>query len=274
MRWTIRHGWRRHAFRLTALAVTVALLASTTSVRAADAPPSNLDLLYQMTSEVAEELYAKFGPELGGRPIQLRAFGSGDDYTFVQNVFTSVLTSHDVRTIAVPPSAPAVARPTTGGATSGATIDPTTGANIDPNAGTTNPAPATGGTSTLPTIPTTDVPNKVVLTYQNVAFGVAYPDVYRSHLVGGKRVKRRADVRVHATVTDGSSGEVLWVGEAARERADEFEYDDSARVEQGQYQFARPVLPGGGWGKYAEPVFVTGIIVGLIYLFFSNQSDN
>jgi len=112
------------------------------------------------------------------------------------------------------------------------------------------------------------------LTFQNVAFGLAYTDVYRAHVFGGKHVKRSADVRIHATVTDGYSGQVLWVGEGSRERADEFDMDDSAHVEQGVYQFARPVLPGGGLGKYAEPVFVTGIIVGLIYLFFSNQSDN
>jgi hypothetical protein len=132
-------------------------------------------------------------------------------------------------------------------------------------------APVTGAVDSAAQRPSSD---NVVLTFQNVAFAIAYADVYRSHLVGGKRVKRRADVRVHATVTDAASGQVLWVGEAARESADEFDYDDSARVEQGTYQFARPVLPGSGWGKYAEPVFVTGIIVGLIYLFFSNQSDN
>jgi hypothetical protein len=93
-------------------------------------------------------------------------------------------------------------------------------------------------------------------------------------LVGGKKVKRRADVRVNATLSDAQTGQVLWVGEAARENADEFDMDDAARVEQGVYQFARPVVPGSGWGRLVEPVFVTGIIVGLIYLFFSNQSDN
>ena len=113
----------------------------------------------------------------------------------------------------------------------------------------------------------------LVLTFQNIAFSISYPDVYRSHLVGGKHVKRRADVRVHATLLDGQSGRVLWVGEASRDREDEFDYGDSARVEQGLYQFSRPALPGSNWGKIAEPVFVTGIIVGLIYLFFSNQSD-
>jgi len=238
VRWTNRHGWRRHAFRAVALATTCAFTFAAAIVRAADPALSNIDLLSQMTQEIAEELYAKFGPELGGRAIELRPFASGEDYVFVQNVFANVLTAKDVKTIV--PIAP-----------------PAPGANA---------APTTSD-------PTAALPDAVVFTFQNIAFGVSYPDVYRSHLVGGKRVKRRADVRIHATVTNGG-GEVLWVGEASRERADEFDMDDAARVEQGVYQFARPVVPGGGWGKYAEPVFVTGIIVGLIYLFFSNQSDN
>lgn len=240
MRWTNRHGWRRHAFRAVALATTCAFTFAAANVRAADPAPSNIDLLSQMTQEIAEELYAKFGPELIGRAIELRPFAGSEDYVFVENVFADVLSAKNVKTIV--PVAPTPAAP---------------GANA---------SPATSDSSVA-------APDAVVFTFQNVAFGVSYPDVYRSHLVGGKRVKRRADVRIHATVTNGG-GEVLWVGEASRERSDEFDMDDAARVEQGVYQFARPVVPGGGWGKYAEPVFVTGIIVGLIYLFFSNQSDN
>ncbi len=261
MRWSIRHGWRRHAFRTTAAVTLIALAFSTASVRAADPAPSNLDLLERMTSEIVAELYGKFGPELGGRTVELRPFASGEDYVFVGNVFTDVLTSRGVATIA--PAAPG-----------GQAVRPAPGAGSAsmPAAGGVNPeSPPPSPDNSVPATPSS---NHVVLTFQNVSFAIAYPDVYRSHVFGGKHVKRLADVRVHATVTDGHSGQVLWVGEASRESADEFDYDDSARVEQGTYQFARPVLPGGGWGKYAEPVFVTGIIVGLIYLFFSNQSDN
>ncbi len=243
MRCSHRPEWRRHAFRAVALCTATAFTFAAVGVRAADPVPSNIDLLTQMTQEIADELYTKFGPELGGRAVALHPFATGEDYVFVGNVFANVLTDKSVKTIVGAPT-PA---PATNAALGGA-----------PPAGS-DPAPT----------PT----DAVIFTFQNVAFGVQYADVYRSHLVGGKRVKRRADVRIHATVTD-ASGTVLWVGEAARERADEFDMGDSARVEQGVYQFARPVVPGGGWGKYAEPVFVTGIIVGLIYLFFSNQSDN
>lgn len=259
MRWTNRHGWRRHAFRATAATTLLTLILSTASVQAADEAPSNLDLLSRMTTEIAEELYTKFGPELGGRPIELRPFASGEDYVFVGNVFTSVLTSHDVTTI-VPPA--------------GARPAPATQGSIDPNTGGQKVATPPTGDDAVPQTPAAGLSNVAILSFQNVAFAMSYPDVYRSHLVGGKRIKRRADVRVHVTLTDAGTGRVIWVGEAGREHEDDFDYGDSARVEQGAYPFARPILPSGGWGKYAEPVFVTGIIVGLIYLFFSNQSDN
>ncbi|HEX6791667.1 MAG TPA: hypothetical protein VF247_10190, partial [Candidatus Krumholzibacteria bacterium] len=113
----------------------------------------------------------------------------------------------------------------------------------------------------------------IELLYQTVVFDLDYVDSHRAFMIGGKRVDRRASVRVMTTLTD-QTGRVIWVGEAERDHEDEIDYGDAARVEQGMYQFNRPVTPSSGWGKVIEPVFVTGVIVGLIYLFFSNQSDN
>lgn len=112
------------------------------------------------------------------------------------------------------------------------------------------------------------------LQYQNVVFDLKYVDSHRSFVVGGKRVDRRAGVRIMTTLTDPADGHVVWVGEAARDHTDEIDYGDRALIEQGSYTFNKPVVPSAGWGHYVEPVFVTGIIVGLIYLFFSNQSNN
>jgi hypothetical protein len=114
----------------------------------------------------------------------------------------------------------------------------------------------------------------LILQYQNVVFDLKYVDSHRSHVVGGRRVDRRGAVRIMTTITDSRDGRVVWVGEAARDHTDEFDYGDAVRIEQGTYAFNRPVVPSQGWGKYAEPVFVTAVIVGLIYLFFSNQSNN
>jgi hypothetical protein len=126
------------------------------------------------------------------------------------------------------------------------------------------------GTTLDPTAP--DAP--LTLQFQNVVFSLKYVDSHRSFVVGGKRVERSAAVRIMTTLSDPADGRVVWVGEAARDDNDEIDYGKAAQLEQGTYTFNKPVVPSAGWGKYVEPVFVTGIIVGLIYLFFSNQSNN
>ncbi len=239
MRSAERSAWGRDLAAATAVCIALGGVSGAVSVRAAEAVASNLDLMTQLTSQVVDELYTKFQGSLDGRAFMLRPFASGEDYTFVENVLASELTKRGV-TVLEPQAAGAA--PATGGNPS---LDPA--------------APSSGG---------------YVLGFQTIAFGIVYADVYRSHLVGGKHVRRRADVRLMVTLSDAADGRVIWVGEAARNHEDEFEHGDAARVEQGTYQFARPVMPSSGWGRYAEPVFVTGIIVGLIYLFFSNQSDN
>ena len=45
-------------------------------------------------------------------------------------------------------------------------------------------------------------------------------------------------------------------------------------VEAGLYSFTKPERETKKWGRIVEPVVVSGIIVGLIYLFFSNQSGD
>jgi hypothetical protein len=213
-------------------------------VQAAEAVASNLDLMTRLTAEVAGDLHGRFGAPAGDRPLVITPFASTEEYVFVTNVFTSELTRAGVRTL-LPGAAPRTA-----GNAAPDSLAPGTGPSAAPAAGA------------------------LVLTVQNVAFGLSYPDVYRSHVVGGKKVRREATVRVLATLSDPSTGEVLWTGEAERSHADQFDRDDAARVETGTYAFLRPEMPSSGWTRYAEPVFVTAIIVGLIYLFFSNQSDN
>jgi len=115
--------------------------------------------------------------------------------------------------------------------------------------------------------------NAIELRFQLLAFDLAYTDVYRAHLIGGKRVRREAAVRLLATLVDPATGSVLWTGERLQDATDHFRAGELGRVEAGTFAFVRPGMPGSGWGKYAEPVLVSGIVVGLVYLFFSNQID-
>jgi len=124
--------------------------------------------------------------------------------------------------------------------------------------------------------PTPEAPESrpLSLEFRAITFSLAYTDVYRSWLIGGKKVKRRADIRLMVTLTDTTNGAVVWVGEGVRAHSDAFAHKNLPIVEEGSFTFTRPAIPSSGWGKLAEPVLVGGIIVGLVYLFFSNQSDN
>jgi hypothetical protein len=115
--------------------------------------------------------------------------------------------------------------------------------------------------------------NVLELHYDAVEFAVMYPKVFRSYLIGGKKVRRDAVVTIVGTLIDPSTGAVLDVAEATREASDQFSHGHLGSVEQGQFEFLHPPVPSSGWTRVVEPVFVSGIIVGLIYLFFSNQSD-
>ncbi len=46
------------------------------------------------------------------------------------------------------------------------------------------------------------------------------------------------------------------------------------QVENDLFTFTKPEKKATNWSKIVEPVVVSGIIVGLIYLFFSNQSSD
>lgn len=116
--------------------------------------------------------------------------------------------------------------------------------------------------------------NPLILEYEALEFRLSYERIYRSFLIGGKRVQRRADLKVLAKLVRDKNSEIMWIGEKEAGQSDQFSFGDVGRVESGAFQFTKPARPSTGWGKLVEPVFVSGIIVGMIYLFFSNQSDS
>ncbi len=115
--------------------------------------------------------------------------------------------------------------------------------------------------------------NAFRLELEAMEFALGYRRVYRAYLVGGKRVERFAALSLRAQLVDPGQESVVWVSGARRDFADEFSNSFRQPVEESTYAFTRPEAPSGTWGKLVEPVFVSGIIVGLIYLFFSNQTD-
>jgi hypothetical protein len=72
-------------------------------------------------------------------------------------------------------------------------------------------------------------------------------------------------------LVDPTDQSVVWIGEAERSHKDKFSYGDLEEIEAGSFMFTKPEQKSTSWGKVVEPVVVSGIIIGLIYLFFSNQ---
>jgi len=112
------------------------------------------------------------------------------------------------------------------------------------------------------------------LTYQIIRFTLKYPEIGRSYWLGAKEVVRRAETGVFAQLIDLASGEIVWVGDTQKSYEDRIAYSLLERVEDPQMEFTRPPRNEMRLGRLVEPVVVTGIVVGLVYLFFSNQDTD
>lgn len=123
------------------------------------------------------------------------------------------------------------------------------------------------------TVNDTTLSSSLILEYHALNFTLRYPKIYRAYLLGGKKVKREADIKLHARLVDPVDETIVWVGESSKHYEDQFSYSHVDDVELGDFSFTKPPHDTTNWGRIVEPVVVSGIIVGLIYLFFSNQTD-
>ena len=90
---------------------------------------------------------------------------------------------------------------------------------------------------------TVDLPDGSTLQYELLNFHLSYPEVYRSWLIGGKKVKRRAEIKMTMSLMN-PDGSVGWVGESMKTFEDEFSHSDLSRMEEGAYSFTKPTQAG------------------------------
>jgi len=112
------------------------------------------------------------------------------------------------------------------------------------------------------------------LSYQIVRLSLSYPRISRKWWLGSKVVERAARADVFVQFVDLATGDVVWVKEIHKEYKDTIEYSELKLVEEAQYDFTRPSRSEFKMTRLLEPLVVGGIVVGLVYLFFSNQSSN
>jgi len=114
-----------------------------------------------------------------------------------------------------------------------------------------------------------------VLEFEVVDLGVAYVGTNRRLAIGAQKVEREARARVFARLVDPAQQRVLWADQANVRVRDEVRGDDLALVEErNPPDYAKATLPASRWNKLVEPIVVSGIVVGLIVLFFLNQETN
>ena len=114
-----------------------------------------------------------------------------------------------------------------------------------------------------------------VLEFEIVDLGVTYTRVWRHAWLGGRRVEREARARLFARLIDDAQTSILWAQQADAKTIDEVAVKELDTLEERSGSlYLQAELPPRTWNKIVEPVVVTGIVVGLIVLFFSNQNTN
>jgi hypothetical protein len=197
--------------------------------------PGNLEVISKLTAEIAAEFEKAFPPGVAKRGLYIQTKADDEQYQVIRDVFTSTLTDHGFTVYA-------------------------------------SAAMRAAGTPDSTVVGSSRQPYR--LEIRALEFAIWYPRIFRSFVIGGKRVERTANVAISATLMNLDDNSVVWVKEVSRESHDEFSYQKLTQVENDLFTFTKPERKATNWSKVVEPVVVSGIIVGLIYLFFSNQSNN
>lgn len=110
-----------------------------------------------------------------------------------------------------------------------------------------------------------------VLRYRTVLCELSYPEKFKTSPFGSSKVQRRASVSLVAQVLEGEREDVVWVGKGSVERVNVVPAGKLSMLAGTNFPFNPPALESRSMSSYVEPVLVTGIVAGLIYLFYANQ---
>ena len=111
-------------------------------------------------------------------------------------------------------------------------------------------------------------PGSARLTYRILDLGITG----QSGLLS-KKVQRqsRATLSLRLSHGGGEAETLDWQSEETVMRSDSIPKDKVEFLQIDAYDFAKTDLEEQTWGKFVEPVIVTTVLGGLVYLFFSNR---
>ena len=217
---------------LLLLAVTWPL-AGAASARAGDLPPTHRAVLDSLAARVAGELLA--GAELPpGRTVALEQPLAGDSLGALGQRLIERLQERGVALRLTDPP----------------------GARV---------AGAAGGSPGVPE------PGDLRLEVRVQASGVEYVRAIRGFPGRVRAYERLGYLGASATLLEGDSRAVLWTRSASAEARDRVRRGDLAAARAGSGGLAA-APPLGGGTRLLEPLLVTGVVTGLVALFYSNRN--
>jgi hypothetical protein len=104
------------------------------------------------------------------------------------------------------------------------------------------------------------------LSYRVLDLGVSGQSGLR-----GSGVDRQGRVTLALRLSDESDDSVHWQDEITRTRQDQIPKNQLEILQHDDLKFAQTELEEQSWSKFVEPVIVSTVLGGLIYLFFSNR---
>ena len=87
----------------------------------------------------------------------------------------------------------------------------------------------------------------------------------------GSEVSRQGQVTLALRLSDERDDVVHWQDEITRTQRDQIPKKQLDILQHDQFKFAQTELEEQTWSKFVEPVIVSTVLGGLIYLFFSNR---
>jgi hypothetical protein len=107
-----------------------------------------------------------------------------------------------------------------------------------------------------------------------IELGVRYTKLHRGGFLffGERTVDRFASARLHGELRRPTDHVVRWSGDADASASDEVQVSRLSTLEGLDYPFTDPQVPPGGAARIIEPIIVSAIVVGLVFLFVSNRS--
>ncbi|MBI4720999.1 MAG: hypothetical protein HY770_07240, partial [Chitinivibrionia bacterium] len=161
----------------------------------------NLEVVTKLTLEIAAELRAAFPGNAAERGVYLHMEADDEKYQVMRSVITSSLADNGFKVYASEKT-PAAETPES--------------------------------TAVEPLRP------PMRLEIRALEFAIRYPRIYRSFLIGGKRVERDASVAISATLVNPEDGSVIWVKEMKRTFHDRFSFRMLSEVENDLFAFTKP----------------------------------